>query len=194
MTLYKYRSIRRFKNFVDIIINQRLYAAPYFDLNDPMEGQYIYPQGTLSSSVIKAIKGEKENIRICSLSRTYENSLMWAHYADGHRGVVIGVNVDNTKYEVHKMEYEGLSYVRNVNIDGSTETAKRILCHKNEIWSYEQEERIFVTGKTKFVEVKITEVIIGSRMRQQDKNLVKDLISKILPEVKVEDSNIENIV
>ena len=39
---YKYRSVDNFRNFVDIILNNRLYAASYQDLNDPMEGHYYY--------------------------------------------------------------------------------------------------------------------------------------------------------
>mgnify|MGYP001801434879 FL=1 len=45
--LYKYRSLENFKNFVDIILKNRLYAATYKDLNDPMEGKYYYKEGRL---------------------------------------------------------------------------------------------------------------------------------------------------
>ncbi len=47
--LYKYRSLDNFKNFVDIILKNRLYAARYKDLNDPMEGQYYYRHGETKS-------------------------------------------------------------------------------------------------------------------------------------------------
>ena len=43
--LYKYRSLEDFKKLVDILINKRLYASHYKDLNDPMEGQYYYNDG-----------------------------------------------------------------------------------------------------------------------------------------------------
>ncbi len=194
MTLYKYRSIQEFKNFIDIIINSHLYAAPYFDMNDPMEGQYIYPDGTLSRDIVKAIKGEKQKMRICSLSRTPKNSLMWAHYADGHHGVVIGINVDRNKYDVRPINYVGLSNVQHANINGTSETAKNILCHKYEAWHYEEEERIFVTDDSKFADVNIEKIILGSRMVAQDKNLIRDLVSKIAPEITVENSNIEKII
>jgi hypothetical protein len=36
--LYKYRSIANLRFFKDIVINRRLYAAPFRTLNDPMEG------------------------------------------------------------------------------------------------------------------------------------------------------------
>ncbi len=46
-TLYKYRNIKSFEFFCDILINSRLYAAEYSKLNDPMEGIYR-TDGTLS--------------------------------------------------------------------------------------------------------------------------------------------------
>ncbi len=58
--LYKYRGIKELRYFVDIILNQRLYAAPYFDLNDPMEGHYLYEKGKLNPKVRSLIKGDKE--------------------------------------------------------------------------------------------------------------------------------------
>ena len=40
--LYKYRAFTSFENVVDIIVNQRLYAASFKNMNDPMEGCYGY--------------------------------------------------------------------------------------------------------------------------------------------------------
>lgn len=40
--LYKYRGFNNFEFALDIFVNQRLYAATYKKLNDPMEGRFIY--------------------------------------------------------------------------------------------------------------------------------------------------------
>lgn len=58
-TLYKYRSLDNFKFFIDIILNNRLYAAKYKDLNDPMEGQYYYQNGELNKTIRDRIRKEK---------------------------------------------------------------------------------------------------------------------------------------
>ena len=71
--LYKYRGIKELRYFVDIVLNQRLHAAPYFDLNDPMEGHYLYNKGELDSDVRNLIKGQKQKLRICSLSKVNDN-------------------------------------------------------------------------------------------------------------------------
>lgn len=41
MHYYKFRSLENIKRFLDILINERLYAARYDKLNDPMEGSYL---------------------------------------------------------------------------------------------------------------------------------------------------------
>jgi hypothetical protein len=89
--LYKYRSLTNFKSFVDIILRNRLYASLYKEMNDPMEGQYYYRQGEYDPRTLRTIRDEKQNLRVCSLSRNNHHELMWSHYADGQRGVAIGV-------------------------------------------------------------------------------------------------------
>ncbi|MGF1850532.1 DUF2971 domain-containing protein [Vibrio satsumensis] len=187
MILYKYRGVQGFRFFVDIIMKQRLYAAPYFDLNDPMEGRYLYSQGsnTLDEDVRALIKGEKEKIRICSLSRDPENELMWSHYAEGHRGVAIGVEVDDTEYEVKPIIYDGLHVLNRNNLNQNA--ALDILSHKLNVWEYEQEERVFVKGKH-FISVRVKEVIFGRSMSNQDKGFIRELVEKIDPSIELKNA------
>lgn len=184
MLLYKYRSLTNFKNFVDIIVNHRLYAATYTDLNDPMEGQYYFRSGYQAEAIIEKLKGEKKKLGICSLSRTPDHPLMWAHYADGNRGVVIGVEINRGKYDVRQVSYDGPVSLFNDPAELVGLAAKEILSHKHPVWEYEEEERVFVEG-TKFVHVRVREVILGSRMNQQDRLLVKRLLESMAPQVRI---------
>lgn len=147
MLLYKYRGIQVFRFFTDIILKSRLFAAPYFDLNDPMEGRYLYNKdsGQIDEDMKLLLKGEKEKIRICSLSRNPDNELMWSHYAEGHRGVAVAVEVDNSKYKVKPIQYDGLHQVGVANFH--SESAIDVLSHKLDVWQYEEEERVFVYNK-----------------------------------------------
>ncbi len=185
--LYKYRSIRDFKYFVDIILKRRLYTSPYFDLNDPMEGQYLYNQGELSKELVRAIKGEKEKFRICSLSKEPEHPLMWAHYADGHHGVVIGVTVNHEKYDVRPVIYSDALPSINTSNYISMQTAKDILCHKVSVWEYDKEERVFI-DRGMYVKVNIKEIRLGSKMKQDDQDLLRELIERVSPNISVTDS------
>lgn len=194
MLLYKYRSIENFQYFVDIILNKRLYAAPYFDLNDPMEGQYIYADGLISNDIIKAIKGAKEKLRIVSLSRNPSNILMWSHYANGHRGVVIGVEVNSNKYDIQSVNYTNSMFnIDYDNIPQRSELAKHILSKKQSAWSYEEEERIFIKGGNLYADVKIKEIILGSRMSNQNQGFIKKLVANIDASINVRKLNIQNI-
>ena len=178
---YKYRDLNSFKYFADIIIKSRLYAAPYFDLNDPMEGQYLFSNSDNFNQDMKdLLKGSKDKTRICSLSLDPDNQLMWAHYANGHRGVVIEVEVDLGKYQVREIIYDGPVRLNSIQPHSAIE----VLSHKLEAWSYEKEVRVFIT-KGYYVDVEIKKVICGSRMSNPDYSLVSDLIKAIDPEIKI---------
>lgn len=180
--LYKYRGLDNFKNFVDIILKNRLYAAQYKDLNDPMEGQYYYHRGELNRTIRDKILEEKGTLRILSLSRVNNNQLMWSHYADGHKGVAIGVRIDQTEYDVQPIEYDGIVTIRSSDYNG--QTAREILRHKLEVWSYEEEVRVFQRNQM-FIDVKIEEIILGQRVSNQNVGLIRDLLEKINPEIKI---------
>ncbi len=180
--LYKYRGIKELRYFVDIILNQRLYAAPYFDLNDPMEGHYLYEKGKLNPKVRSLIKGDKEKTRICSLSRVKDNELMWAHYAEGHRGVAIGVSIDNKKHQVVPVIYDGLPKISNLSL--RFPTAQEILSHKLKVWSYEEEIRVFTDNKH-YVDIKVEEILLGRSMSNQDKSFITKLIESVNSNIKI---------
>ncbi|WP_206675251.1 DUF2971 domain-containing protein [Mariprofundus sp. NF] len=180
--LYKYRGIKEFRYFVDIVLNKRFYAAPYFDLNDPMEGHYLYNSGELDSDVRDLIKSQKEKLRICSLSKVADNELMWSHYAEGHRGVAIGVTVNESKHAVVPVDYDGPLQIERVGIHNAT--AQEILSHKLKVWSYEEEVRVFIRNK-QYVDVKVEEVLLGRSMSKQDIGFIKKLIASVDESIEV---------
>lgn len=180
--LYKYRSLENFKTFIDIILKNRLYAAKFKELNDPMEGQYLYRNGELNIDIRKQLSEEKNNLRLCSLSRVNNNELMWSHYANGQRGVAIGVEINRLEYNIRQVQYNGLPYIQNHNLNN--QTAIEILSNKLEIWNYEEEERIFIHDKH-YINVKVKEIILGRAMSNYDNGIIRDLIDKINPDIRI---------
>jgi hypothetical protein len=180
--LYKYRSLDNFRNFVDIILKNRLFAARYKDLNDPMEGQYYYQTGELNRDIRDKLLEEKGVLRLCSLSKVKDNQLMWSHYTNGQRGVAIGLKIDERLYTVRPIQYNGLAYIRNQ--DFNDQTAIEILSHKLEVWNYEEEVRVFVKDKH-FIEITIEEIITGVAMSNADFSFVRELIEKINPSIRI---------
>jgi len=180
--LYKYRSLENFKTFIDIILKNRLYAAKFKELNDPMEGQYLYRNGELNIDIRNQLSEEKNNLRLCSLSRVNNNELMWSHYANGQRGVAIGVEINKLEYNIRQVQYNGLPYIQNHNLNN--QTAIEILSNKLEIWNYEEEERVFIHDKH-YINVKVKEIILGRAMSNYDNGIIRDLIDKINPDIRI---------
>lgn len=188
MMLFKYRTLDNYKFVVDIIVNSRLFAATYSDLNDPMEGHYRYRVGGVPKDLLEKINGARSRLRLCSLSRDPDNALMWAHYANGHRGFVVGAGVDENAYKLRSVHYNGPSYVNH----GDEETAINVLSHKHQVWAYEQEERVFVTGAN-YIDITLQEFILGSRMSTQDESLFKKLVAAHRPHVPIRRSETKSM-
>lgn len=110
---------------------------------------------------------------------------MWAHYADGHKGVAIGVDIDPAMYTVHPIQYDGLHRVGRHNYHAGS--AVDILSRKLDFWRYEAEERVFTENKL-YVRVKVRQIICGSRMSHRDKGFITHLVKKINPEIDIIDA------
>ena len=188
--LYKYKSLENFNLFVDIILNNRLYAACYKELNDPMEGHYYHFVDEFGQKLIDKIQRGKEKFKICSLSKVKNSELMWTHYSDNQRGIAIGVRIDKLKhpeYDLQPIKYEGLPFFQSK--DYCNELAKKILCYKLKEWKYEKEERIFIEKKSEeseYIEdVNIEQIITGRRMSDSNFNLITSLVKKLNPNIEI---------
>ena len=179
--LYKYRGISNFRYFVDIILKNRLYAAKYTELKDPMEGRYEHLPGDLSREILQKLKTKKLNYRICSLSRSKDNRVMWTHYAEGHKGVVIELEIDNSKFTHERVEYDGSPFITSENIN--SKTAKDILCNKDQDWVYEEEDRVF--SNKKYIDIRILRIFTGISMLNKDYLFIEKLLLKINPDIEI---------
>jgi len=178
--IYKYRSLENLLFLLDILINERLYAANYLDLNDPMEGHYLYPDGNLNRKMLERMNNEKMKTRICSLTSNPDNLLMWSHYADGGRGVLLGMDVIGDAVEE-------VIYRENLPVYGlDCETAQELFTYKLSAWSYEAEYRVFT--ESPHVGIRLREIILGPKMRRSDKSLIGKLIGSLRPDFKKEET------
>ena len=177
---YKYRNFSNLPYALDILIHQRLYAATFESLNDPMEGSYIYDTGLLSKGQIKSLYDEKMSYRILSLSHTMDNMLMWAYYADTDKGMVIGVDIADLDVEI-----EPVKYVKNLKIPRrGTNIAKQILTRKLAAWDHEEEVRVLKRHHT-FVAVRVESIIFGSAVDAGIKNVVTAIADRFCPGVTI---------
>lgn len=214
MLIYKYMSFREiyFRNFM-------LKASRYGEFNDPFDlvlGEYgmsltevdakefydMMPEHykTLDyyqETYLDIQAGARASIAIICFSETFEDILMWSHYADNHAGLCIGYDVEcdffNSMYSC--------SYSQNVGklkpVTYSGERPQFITpCElvndtshwfrKAECWSYEKEHRILLPiDKASVIEldhdsvlgykidpVNIREIIFGCKMESEHKNFI----------------------
>ena len=177
-TYYKYKSLDNFQYLLDLILRERLYAAKYHELNDPMEGVINTNDKAIRDNEVtwESIINE---FRVVCFTRDPDNLLMWSHYSDGRRGCVIEFELLE-EYEVHKINYRDKPLV---NVDKlNSDTALEILTYKQKPWKYEAEYRCILKNEM-FLPIKIKSVTFGSRANNQSIELLMDILSLCKPEL-----------
>jgi len=182
---YKFRDFNNYKFLLDIFLNQRLYASSFKNLNDNFEGQFF--NNSFNETIRTRLEPKKnEHISICSFSGHYKNHLLWSHYSNGHRGLVVGFDVIDGRHEIKKVNYKGLKSYD--NLPYKLEDIKSIFLNKIPEWEYEDEYRI-IAEKQCYIDIKIKKVIFGIETSQLDKELINQLIKKIDSSIKIETYN-----
>lgn len=135
--------------------------------NDPFEGigKYLYEVSpeeqaywdSIGSDLPKVLterfEEDSRNLlkfkqRIWCVTETYTNDLMWAHYADSHRGFCVGYTEENIRNVCSK--FEKIIYCAKptaIDIRGSIDidAVEGLLFQKGTSWEYEKEWRALYT-------------------------------------------------
>ena len=196
-TYYKYRNLKDFERFLDVVINNRMYGAKPRELNDPMEGKFN--KTNLSQDDFEEIRNGLKNTRICSLltkqkDQTFPNDyLMWSHYADSHNGCCIEVQITgrhNSGWAVHKVLYQN----NMPSLDGlrRNERIQTILTVKTPIWHDEHEVRAIKVYEDKkvntlspYYHVDIKAIYFGCRVSLEKCRFYKRIINGVNPAIKI---------
>ncbi len=140
-----------------------------------------------------------ENYGILCLSESYNNILMWSHYADKHQGIVIGLKTEKftglkkVKYEdqrplipLHCMTYD-------TTPSEYEQAILQVLTTKSNDWKYESEWRIFdKLSNLSYIKIKdkemylrkpidasiFDEIYFGAKTSPQNQNEIKDICKK----------------
>ncbi len=184
--LYKYRTLEPWEHLLDIFVNERLYAARFEKLNDPMEGMFTYSADQVSEGFIKRLVEQKSQFGICSLSAKWNNTVMWSYYADGHKGIVLGVEVDEGSPDL--VEVAKVKYAKNISFRGYYGSdpeidARAILSKKLSAWRHEGEVRAF--SRTKTVPVRLRQVYLGCSMPGPQRRILRQVLKKTNPDVEL---------
>lgn len=133
---------------LDALYRRRLKLSTDRDINDPFE--------FLAAGLNQASRKEAKNIRamifaedgIISFSETWSEPLLWSHYADNHRGLVLGFDLrpnigHKIKYEKDRVKLPSRMGHGIQRIGESYEFWGRIRDTKFDAWGYEREVRVY---------------------------------------------------
>jgi hypothetical protein len=188
--LYRYRSLGSNGSFlgreIDALKQSYIWCSTFSNLNDPMEGFYS-PSALLKAKndyrdIAQAIYRSKINFGIAALSDTYDNELMWTHYADEYRGICVEYYADRMFNQLPP----NCSLARIGYVDKPTrisaafdrsfdEAALRILSQKKSSWAYEREWRVLgPVGRVEMtgLDPVVRAIYLGARISPQHKQRI----------------------
>ncbi|EMP56956.1 hypothetical protein MSNKSG1_02816 [Marinobacter santoriniensis NKSG1] len=138
--LYKFLPPER----VDVLEALRIRFTSVVSLNDPFECLLKIGEKEYELSPRDAVN----SVNFVSLSRNHKNLLMWAHYADCHKGFVVAFHrnhryfrdSNSVRYRRQRLDLNGAQPHRLT----PEEITKSITLEKAVDWAYEEEERLFL--------------------------------------------------
>jgi Protein of unknown function (DUF2971) len=175
MKLYKYKSLSNLWHTLDILINNRLYCAHWSELNDPLEGRYEIYLGDKSdrihSIMTSRIEKARDTYRVASLSADPTNFLMWSHYADGHKGIVIEVEVRESHPDLTKVLYSPFSSLFTDKLQ-TKEDMRHLFNSKGNEWAYEQEYRLVTENNYFALPEPVSRVLLGPMVSDEQAGIL----------------------
>jgi hypothetical protein len=103
------------------------------------------PEGSFKSYCDGSVDNLSRAYGVVCFVTNRRNLLMWSHYADGHKGMVIGFRTDllprrrAVRYQARRVEYNLAQF-----ITPRMDYAKCLVTTKGMMWKYERERRIIV--------------------------------------------------
>lgn len=157
MILYKYRNLANLKRLLEIIIDKKLYAPRYKELNDPMEGYFTYTKDVYPYR--KEINSLKEEALICSFSKSNLIGMMWIMYADEGKGCCLELEIEENTWDCIDVDYS----LQIPKIDNPSKiNIKTLFGYKSSIWDYEQEVRYIKRSKRRYkLPVHVKKIYLG---------------------------------
>lgn len=167
MLVYKYRSGTT--RDIEALMNNQFYSASIESLNDIeeakiridnqeielfdlLEGNQISNLVSSINHILKNYIQQCRNYGVYSLSKNYDNELLWAYYANSHKGFCIEYDLEILKqYPLKQEAFYDVQYSQNIpsintSLIFTPETLlKELLTTKSLSWKHEDEFRI-ITG------------------------------------------------
>ena len=190
-TLFNYTKIN--KDTIKNILNEEIWLSNTKLFNDPVD-----PSIKRKNKNNEYYNDLLDRIKVGCLSSKNDNTLMWSHYADKHKGICIEYNIskifiDNNS-TIRKVNYdknmveEKMDYIKrfsDIKIGDKNITKLLELFYiKSKEWEYEDEYRILyydATANSNGITIKlpIKSIYFGTETSEEDKKLIYDIIKNI---------------
>lgn len=194
----KEKKITKHVENLDVFSKRELFFPSPANFNDPFDCKGLTKQADThsSSDLTGKLDNDKkslcENISKCGvlcLSEKDSDLLMWAHYADSHKGYCLKFNHAEIKKRQAALKaflFKKVSYKKEMPSSDAfslldpdiVEFLKLFLCTKSSHWCYENEWRIVVdierfSQKLYFDETMLSGVIFGCEMNDDNIKVIK---------------------
>ncbi|MCD2259150.1 DUF2971 domain-containing protein [Psychroserpens luteolus] len=204
MLVYKYRGIydsEIFERDLTSIEKNYYWSANFKTLNDPFETILTKEKLLKESKFVLPIFGKGSNekfqpvmdaldnvlsytekIGIYSLSKSYIDELLWAHYANSHNGYCIEYDLDLLlkSYDSDKVYSFPITYKKQpasvdfmdiINSGSSNSLIQKMAGRKSLRWKYEEEIRIVTEdfGEHPYEFDAVKSIYFGLRMKKADR-------------------------
>ena len=113
-------------------------------------------QKMLKDGVRESLRDVNRKSCLLSFSKTSQNVVMWAHYADNHSGIVIGIDFNNiyphasgeSELTMHPVEYSQnrpqINVLQDFDDNELFKVLQEAIMTKSDSWKYEKEFRTMV--------------------------------------------------
>lgn len=147
MKLFRYRNASI--NTLAELAEEKAWFSRYRELNDPFEGAYVNLSGE------ESLDAMIQQFRVCCFSASHDSLLLWAHYADNHRGMCLEYEISEEAFrsQFFPVKYSSVQPVLNgvPRYPAGTPHAGKLSFHidrecaifltKSKDWSHEREYR-----------------------------------------------------
>lgn len=211
MLVYKYKEINIIKDFerdLSSIENNQFWSSTIEQLNDPCEAitdtkkiknllRFISKiLGFISEEDLKLIDDNTDQVLslddkmgIFSLSKTPLDELLWAHYANSHKGYCLGYELETL------LESDGYKNIHSYPViytkkpasigyfdvikNKSKEMIQKFAFYKSKRWEYEQEHRIVTSkiGSNSYNYKALKSIYFGLRITDFDRDKIIDRLN-----------------
>lgn len=143
-------------------------------------------QEILENSRAKLKNALQQKVKISCFSETYNNILMWSHYAQNHTGFCIEYNISNLELtnSFKKQLFPVFYTPKPIDMSKAILSKQKeifeniLIINKSEDWKYEREWRYITSSEddSKFImPVKPKAIYLGTKISEKNKNIMLEI-------------------